>query len=209
MNRVPKCDDMIKRRRRMSVSKKRWLVMLSAVFALLAVITVVILSENKLYSWVKGAPVIKESSTEKSKEEIEKILVQWVYNNSKNISMAGCQEISSEAMKVNKPLLILSIMDVESNFNPGAISNKGAIGLTQVMFDIHKESLIKSGIIKEKRDLFNIGPSIRAGSFIMDSCLIQSKADVSKALELYLGGQDVFYVKRILSNLGNLYILTR
>lgn len=152
---------------------------------------------------------VKEIFSEKSKVDIEKILVKWVYDNSKNISMGTSQSIVKEAMKTNKPLLILALTEVESNFVPTAVSSKGAVGLTQVMYDIHKQDLSKLGIAKEKRDLFDVSPAIQAGNLILDSCLVQSKGDVTKALERYLGGQDGAYVKRILSHLANLYILTR
>jgi len=146
-------------------------------------------------------------SSEKSKVEVEKILSKWIYEHSNKISQNTANEIAKEAMKTNKPLLIVALTEVESNFIPSAVSNKGAVGLTQVMFDIHKLTLVKSGIAKEKRDLFDVAPSIQAGNLVLDSCLLQSKGDVSKALELYLGGQDGAYLKKILSNLANLYIL--
>lgn len=136
------------------------------------------------------------------------VLTKWVYEHSKQISLTTSREIAKEAMKTNKPLLMLALIEVESNFVPTAVSNKGAIGLTQVMPVYHEKSITAKGIIKERRDLFDVVPSIQAGNFVLDSCLTQSKGDVSKALESYLGGQDKWYVNRILSNLANLYMLT-
>jgi len=142
------------------------------------------------------------------KETVEKVLTKWVYEHSKQISLNTSKEIVKESMKTNKPLLMLALIEVESNFVPTAVSNKGAIGLTQVMPVYHEKSITAKGIIKERRDLFDVVPSIQAGNFVLDSCLTQSKGDVSKALESYLGGQDKWYVNRILSNLANLYMLT-
>jgi hypothetical protein len=134
------------------------------------------------------------------------ILIQWVYDHSARISRADCKIIVAAAMKTKRPLLIIALIQVESEFVPSIVSNKGAMGLTQVM-PIWEKHLITKGIIKERRDLFNIGPSIAAGDEIFGLGLKNCKDDVTKALEIYLGGQDGSYVKRIFANLANLYIL--
>lgn len=136
----------------------------------------------------------------------EEILTQWVYDHSNRISRKGCREIVTSSMKTKRPLLIIAIIITESEFVTTAVSSKGALGLTQVMPSWEKH-LIAKGIIKEKRDLFDIGPSIAAGDEVFGLALKDSKGDVTKALEVYLGGQDGYYVKRIFANLANLYVL--
>lgn len=155
----------------------------------------------------KQTQVVKEISSEKNRMKSEAALTKWVYDHSKQISLATCKEIVQESLKTDKPLLMLSLIEVESNFVLTAVSSKGAMGLTQVMPGIHEKELIAKSIIKERRDLFDVIPSVRAGNLVLSSCLKQSKDDVPKALELYLGGQDGWYVKRILSNLANLDLL--
>jgi len=152
-------------------------------------------------------PVVDKDKSKR--ETYEKVLTKWIYEHSNRISIGMAGEIARETVKTDKPLLVLALIEVESNFIPSATSNKGAIGLTQVMFDVHGKMLIKNGVIKEKRDLYDIAPSIHAGSLVLDSCLVQSKGDVSKALEYYLGGKDGAYLLRILSNLANLYMLAK
>ena len=98
-------------------------------------------------------------------------------------------------------------MEVESNFVPSATSTKGALGLTQVMPGVWEKDLIAKGIIKERRDLFDIGPSIAAGDYVLGVFIKESKGNVEKALEKYLGGRDGAYVKRIYANLANLYVI--
>ncbi|OGM08243.1 hypothetical protein A2Z67_00900 [Candidatus Woesebacteria bacterium RBG_13_36_22] len=144
--------------------------------------------------------------TKEQREALENALTKWVFEHSTQISINTSRAIVTEVMKTNKPLLMLALIEVESNFVPSAISNKGAIGLTQVMFDIHKPALLKAEIIKERRDLFDIGPSIHAGYLILEGYLLQNKGNVPKALENYLGGRDGAYVNRILTNLANLYV---
>ena len=135
-------------------------------------------------------------------------LVDWVLAKSAHISSQTAKSIVKEAMATDKPLLVLAIIPVESEFVSSAVSKKGAIGLMQVMFDVHKDMLIKRGIIKDKRDLFDIEPNIQAGNAILDMYLGECKGDVASALERYLGGKDGEYLRRILSNLANLYLLT-
>ena len=78
----------------------------------------------------------------------------------------------------------------------------------QVMWNYHGKSLIDAKIAKEKRDLYNIDASVKAGRFILNNFLKQTNGDLGAALNKYLGGRDGYYVNRILSNLGSLYVLT-
>jgi soluble lytic murein transglycosylase-like protein len=132
----------------------------------------------------------------------------WIFARSNRISQETAKEIAFKVARTRRPLLILALIEVESNFVPTAVSNKGAVGLSQIMFEHHGKALIKAGIVQEKRDLFDVGPSIRAADLILDDMLAQSGGDVVKALEKYLGGQDGIYVKRIQSNLASLYVMT-
>jgi soluble lytic murein transglycosylase-like protein len=134
-------------------------------------------------------------------------MAAWVYGRSERISQGTATLIAKEANLTGKPLLILALLEVESNFTPTAVSSKGAIGLSQIM-DVHTKDLIKAGIIKEKRDLFNVPQSIRACNFVLDDMLKRTGGNVGKALDLYLGGKDGVYKSRILGNLGDLYVLT-
>ena len=148
------------------------------------------------------------SHKEEAQKSLENTLTSWVYNNSIQISQQSANLIVKESMKANNSLLLLALIKVESEFNPSAISSKGAVGLTQIMFNIHGKELIKEKIIRGKRDLFNISQSIQAGNFILIAYLVRSNGNVSRALELYLGGKSVPYSHRILSNLADLYVLT-
>lgn len=146
-------------------------------------------------------PVVKTS--------IEKdfpILSKWVYDNSSKISMESAQRITKECQKRPHALLLLSIIKVESEFVPTATSNKGAIGLTQIMWEHHGKELIKKGIIKDRRDLYDIETNIMAGSSILED-MLKGHGDINKALTSYLGEKNPTYVHQILSNTVNLYIL--
>ena len=138
----------------------------------------------------------------------EDLLAAWIMNNSNRISSRTAREIARETIKTEIPFYMIGLIMAESEFVPTAISNKGAIGLTQVRFEVHGKELIRVGLIKDKRDLFDIGPSIRSGHFIFNMYLKQSRGDVEKATELYLGGNDGAYLKKISITLANLYVLS-
>lgn len=46
-----------------------------------------------------------------------------------------------------EPMLVLSLIDVESSFRPAAVSSKGAVGLMQLMPGTAEEVAISSGVV--------------------------------------------------------------
>ncbi len=127
------------------------------------------------------------------------VVSSWIMNHSSRISDATAKYIAVEAFKYPHPILLLSLVEVESEFNPTAVSKVGAVGLSQIMYDIHKKDMVTLGIHK-KRDLFDIDKNIKATSSILQMMLRKSNNDIEKALHFYLGGKDGKYVNRIFSN---------
>lgn len=123
----------------------------------------------------------------------------WVARHSERISDTTAKRITDEAFKYPNPILILSLIEAESEFTPTAISSAGAIGLGQIMYYIHKKDLADLSITKRK-DLFDIEKNIKATSFVLQMMLVRNNSDVTKALHSYLGGKDGKYVSRIFSN---------
>jgi hypothetical protein len=139
---------------------------------------------------------------------IEDNLVGWVYSKSEKISIDTAKLIVEEVLKTERPLLILAMISTESEFVPSATSHKDAIGLMQIIWRFHGKALVEAQLAKEKRDLYDISTSIQSGNFLMNGFLKQENGDLEKALHRYLGGKDGNYVRRILLNLGNLYLIT-
>lgn len=106
------------------------------------------------------------------------------------------------------PKVILGIMQVESHFNPQAISNKGARGLLQVMYTVHGKALG----LKNKLDLHKIEVGIDSGLKVYREYYDKTKR-YDYAMMLYLGGNNPLktkptegqeeYVRKVWTAMGN------
>jgi soluble lytic murein transglycosylase-like protein len=177
-----------------------------------AIIIISILFIAFIFSWGYQFGIVIERSEAKIRLSatpfpVEDNLVGFVYAKSEKISIDTARLIVKEALKTERPLLILAMISAESEFVPSATSPKGAIGLMQIIWHFHGKMLVDAKLAKEKRDLYNVGVAIQSGNFLMNGFLKQENGDLEKALHRYLGGKDGNYVKRILLNLGNLYLL--
>jgi soluble lytic murein transglycosylase-like protein len=90
--------------------------------------------------------------------------------------------VKREAERVGlDPSLVLSIILVESKFNPYAISTKGAIGFMQIMpFWINQFG-------HQKEDLFDVNTNVRYGCIILKYYLELEHQNISRALARYNG----------------------
>ncbi len=127
------------------------------------------------------------------------VIAFWIMNHSSRISDSTAQQIATEAFKYPHPILILSLIEAESEFTPTAVSKMGAVGLGQVIYNIHKKDLVTLGIHR-KRDLFDIDKNMKATSFILQMMLKKDNGDIVKALHSYLGEKGGKYINRIFSN---------
>ncbi|MEN8152682.1 MAG: lytic transglycosylase domain-containing protein [Acidobacteriota bacterium] len=81
------------------------------------------------------------------------------------------------------PNIIMGLIQVESNFKPYAVSNRGAYGLMQVNYSVWKKEL---NINTEK--IFDIEYNIDLGIRILRMYIDESKGDILRALHLYNNG---------------------
>ena len=111
-------------------------------------------------------------------------LVKASSNNKNYIKML----LIDNAKKSNyvKPSLALAIAQVESNFNTNAISNKGAIGVMQIM---PKTARDLYGIPKHK--FFDPIINIKIGISFLDHLIKKYKGRIDIALSHYNGGSAV------------------
>jgi hypothetical protein len=95
------------------------------------------------------------------------------------------------------PLLLLSVMAVESGFNPFAESTAGASGLMQLMSKVHRDKLADFG---GANIALNPVVNLRVGAVVLKDC-IRRGGSIVDGLRLYVGagaGDDSGYGTRVL-----------
>jgi hypothetical protein len=90
-------------------------------------------------------------------------------------------EASKHEMLRDRPQLVLAVIDVESAFDPFAVSYAGAVGLMQVMPFWPNELGLST------RDLIDIELNIRMGTSILAHYLERERGDYQRALGRYNG----------------------
>ncbi len=93
--------------------------------------------------------------------------------------------------------LVLAVCLVESNYNPRAVSDKGAIGLMGIMPGIWLDELKAQGIVRKREDLYKIEDNIAAGTYVLER-YISKTGNIRQALIRYEGG-DHWYATRVLA----------
>jgi hypothetical protein len=88
----------------------------------------------------------------------------------------------------------------ESELSPTAQSSVQAIGLGEVRWSVWGSALIKAGICKEARDLYDIPTNIRAANYILLHEIKATSGNFIQALERYVGGKQKSYVDRVAYN---------
>lgn len=79
------------------------------------------------------------------------------------------------------PKLVKSVMLVESGFNPGAVSKKGARGLMQLM----PQTALDNGV----RDVHDPAQNIAGGARYLSQLLLNYRGDLAKSLAAYNAGE--------------------
>lgn len=93
----------------------------------------------------------------------------------------------SEEYGVDK-YLVASIIKVESGFREGAVSNRGAIGLMQIMPKTGIWAGEKLGIDVVEEDLYDPDINIRIGTWYIGSLIEEFDGNLENALAAYNGG---------------------
>jgi hypothetical protein len=88
---------------------------------------------------------------------------------------------SKQSMLRDRPQLVLAVIDVESSFDPFAVSSAGAVGMMQVMPFWPRELGLTT------RDLLDVELNIRMGSSILAYYLERERGDYRRALARYNG----------------------
>ena len=113
-----------------------------------------------------------------------------------------CKDIAVNVVKYSKehdvsPELVIGIIQVESRFNPSAISKKGARGLMQVM-----PEWVKKFNIKDIEDLHDVDTNINAGIKVLKIHIEKDGGgSVKKGLYYYVG-KDTSYADTVYNAMG-------
>ena len=101
--------------------------------------------------------------------------------------------------------LTTAVAQVESTFNPNALSPKGACGVMQVMWSVHNGLLQSNGIkgTPGANPLSDPEHSIAAGCLLL-SRYIRAYGSVQKAMDRYYGGPSDGYQRRVNGNIAKL-----
>ena len=114
------------------------------------------------------------------------------FNSNDTITQTKIKEAVSMASETYgiKSSLILSVIQVESKFNPTA-RNGSNVGLMQVHTKYHKHKFADSSY-------YNIYTNVFVGTSILKECLTKHKNKTRNALKCYNGGGDKDYIAKVL-----------
>jgi soluble lytic murein transglycosylase-like protein len=141
-----------------------------------------------------------------AKEATRRAVLHWMEENSR-VSQQVLAKIYGTAAKSVNPDLVLAICVVESNFNPRAESDKGAVGLMGIMPGVWLDELKAHGIVNVREDLYAIPNNIASGIYVLERYLAGTK-DLKEALRRYSGG-DPGYANRVLRAAGKISLVRR
>lgn len=145
---------------------------------------------------------------DKNKEKINK-LTSYISINYKVPEIEAKEIVSSTYQQsIEKgvdPLLVLSLIEVESAFNKNVRSKYGAVGLTQVIPKSHPEEVAQSQNIS--RNISDVKANIFVGVNVLKKYLNLQKGNVVLALQAYNGSlrdKKTKYYKKIEAKRENL-----
>lgn len=141
----------------------------------------------------------------------EEVFQKFVNQNSQRMYPRLSREIVQSAIKYSdkydlSPILVLAVMEAESQFYPFAISKKDAKGLMQINPAANQQMLVQEGIFRDASDIYDPERNIEAGCFLLRK-FINESPDFNAALDKYLGGDSIPYKAEIHQVMGRILLL--
>jgi hypothetical protein len=152
-----------------------------------------LMATPQLISQANASEVEVTSATNKllGTEKQQKLVTHWLAKRYRVAEDAIHMLVSASYLTAQEtkldPLLILSVMAIESRFNPFSQSPVGAQGLMQVMPKIHQDKFEDHGGIKAA---LNPVANIKVGALILKD-YIQSSGSIESGLKRYVGAADM------------------
>ena len=117
------------------------------------------------------------------------IILSASFANAKNYNRPYIKMLLIENARLSEyvtPALAIAVAEVESDLRPDVVSNKGAIGVMQIM---PRTGLLEFGV--KRKDLFNPIINIKIGVKFLDQLIKKYKGNIGVALSHYNGGSAV------------------
>ena len=117
------------------------------------------------------------------------IILTASFANAKNYNRPYIKMLLIEDARLSEyvtPALAIAVAEVESDLRPDVVSNKGAIGVMQIM---PRTGLLEFGV--KRKDLFNPIINIKIGVKFLDQLIKKYKGNIGVALSHYNGGSAV------------------
>lgn len=150
------------------------------------------------------------TSTERNKINEKMIALAEHISDEHDIEINKAQKIINttflEAQRANiEPILMLSVIGVESRYKQFARSKMGAVGLVQVIPTYHRNKI--NGLKKENLDIWSVEGNIKIGVAIMKEYIALANGDIQRALQMYNGSTrdtKLSYSKKVFNHMDNL-----
>jgi len=161
-------------------------------------IKTITLNNSKLQNRIKELEAVRT----KSKLDIQEYILTYY----KTVAPVVAKTIATNILKASEKhdvpfITVVAVMQVESQFNPAAISSKGARGLMQIMPKIWMNELN----LTSKYDFHNIQIGINSGAYILRKYLDQTENNMEQTLYKYVGGANL-YVKKVYAAMGKFVV---
>ena len=139
---------------------------------------------------------IKIASEQELVEDVKTYIAKY-YKKSSPFAASIAENVIRHSKKQELPVeVVVAVIETESEFQPKALSKKGAKGLMQVMPKVWN---------LENVNLHDIDTGIKKGSDILRYYLNTSDQDLEKALFKYVGGDSSYY-KKVYVNLAKFQV---
>ena len=120
---------------------------------------------------------------------LREILLDRMPRASRDLHQALAEAIAREAVAVAvDPLLVLAMIEVESGFDPAAVSEAGAVGLMQLLPSTLRRELMALGV--DAADPAEPVANVRAGVRYLRRCMDSFPGHVELALMAYNSGPN-------------------
>lgn len=149
---------------------------------------------------------VSRNAAELRNAAIKSAVLKWMRCNS-DMPDETLSRIYDASVNSGNSDLVLAVCLVESNFNPTARSEKGALGLMGIMPRVWLDELKSKGIVTKRRDLYGIARNITSGAYVLGR-YVERTGNIEDALTGYVGG-DTSYAQKVLRKLGEIYLVRR